>query len=92
MKIFVTGHRGYIGTVLTRMLFEQNFDVVGCDIGYYPQGFVVNKTPSLISLLRSLDQSSLERSQFYSATNALWALVEATTQYQETKCDIGRET
>lgn len=63
MKIFVTGHRGYIGTVLTRMLFEQNFDVVGCDIGYYPQGFVVNKTPSLISLkkdIRDLTKNDLK--------------------------------
>ncbi len=35
MKIFVTGDRGYIGTVLTEILLSKGYDVIGYDIGYY---------------------------------------------------------
>lgn len=35
MKVLVTGHRGYIGTVLVPMLIESGYDVVGLDSGYF---------------------------------------------------------
>ena len=35
MKILVTGNRGYIGSVLTAMLIDRGYDVVGLDAGYY---------------------------------------------------------
>jgi nucleoside-diphosphate-sugar epimerase len=35
MKILVTGHLGYIGTVLTPMLFKRGHDVVGMDADWY---------------------------------------------------------
>lgn len=35
MKILVTGHRGYIGQVLTPMLAKAGHEVVGLDSGYY---------------------------------------------------------
>lgn len=35
MKILVTGNQGYIGSVLSPLLQEQGYDVVGYDIGYY---------------------------------------------------------
>lgn len=35
MKVLVSGNQGYIGTVLTKMLTENGFDVVGLDIGYF---------------------------------------------------------
>ncbi|MEK7169298.1 MAG: NAD(P)-dependent oxidoreductase [Patescibacteria group bacterium] len=35
MTILVTGNRGYIGTVLTEILRERGYDVVGYDTGYY---------------------------------------------------------
>jgi nucleoside-diphosphate-sugar epimerase/SAM-dependent methyltransferase len=35
MKILVTGHNGYIGTVLTPKLLNQGFDVVGLDTNFY---------------------------------------------------------
>jgi len=35
MKILVTGNRGYIGTVLTQMLKEKSYDIVGFDVDYY---------------------------------------------------------
>lgn len=35
MKILVTGNHGYIGTVLSRVLFEKGYEVVGLDTDYY---------------------------------------------------------
>ena len=35
MRILVTGHNGYIGSVLTPMLAAEGFEVVGYDLGYY---------------------------------------------------------
>ena len=37
MKILVTGNNGYIGTVLTEILYNQGFDVVGLDNNYFEQ-------------------------------------------------------
>lgn len=34
-KIIVTGHNGYIGAVLTRLLVKKGYDVVGIDTSYY---------------------------------------------------------
>jgi nucleoside-diphosphate-sugar epimerase len=31
MRVLVTGHNGYIGSIMTRLLGEQDFDVVGLD-------------------------------------------------------------
>ena len=35
MKVLVTGNRGYIGTVLTQLLREKSYDIVGFDVDYY---------------------------------------------------------
>jgi nucleoside-diphosphate-sugar epimerase len=37
MKILVTGDRGYIGSILTQMLEEKSYEVVGYDIDYYQE-------------------------------------------------------
>ncbi len=37
MKILVTGHNGYIGTVLTPILVAEGYDVVGLDSDFYQQ-------------------------------------------------------
>lgn len=40
MKVFLTGHRGYVGNVMHKMLTENNYEVVGCDVRFYPEGFI----------------------------------------------------
>jgi nucleoside-diphosphate-sugar epimerase len=35
--VLVTGHRGYIGAVMTPHLLHQGYDVVGLDVGYFDQ-------------------------------------------------------
>ncbi len=35
MRVLVTGHRGYVGSVLCRVLQNANFDVVGLDVDLY---------------------------------------------------------
>ncbi len=35
MTVLVTGNRGYIGSVLTTLLLQKGYDVVGYDTGYY---------------------------------------------------------
>ena len=37
MKVLVTGNFGYVGTVLENLLEEENFEMIGCDIGYFPK-------------------------------------------------------
>ncbi len=37
MRILVTGHKGYIGSVLTPMLVEQGHEVVGLDASFFDQ-------------------------------------------------------
>ncbi len=40
MKVLVTGHKGYVGSVLISKLVEKNFEIVGCDVGFYPDEIV----------------------------------------------------
>ena len=35
MKVLITGSRGYIGTYLTKYLSDNNFEIVGTDVGYF---------------------------------------------------------
>ena len=35
MRVLLTGHRGYIGTVMTPMLLQAGHDVVGLDSDLY---------------------------------------------------------
>ncbi|MFA5412031.1 MAG: NAD(P)-dependent oxidoreductase [Candidatus Micrarchaeia archaeon] len=40
MKIFLAGNLGYIGTTMSRVLRSAGHEVVGCDCGYYKDGFL----------------------------------------------------
>lgn len=50
MKIFLTGHKGYVGNVLHQMLRRENFDVIGCDVEYYPQDFFKQENSGFTNL------------------------------------------
>ncbi|MCX8175580.1 MAG: NAD(P)-dependent oxidoreductase [Candidatus Micrarchaeota archaeon] len=40
MRVFVAGNLGYIGTTLSAMLHERGYEVIGCDCGYFSDGFI----------------------------------------------------
>ncbi|HEX5359029.1 MAG TPA: SDR family oxidoreductase, partial [Candidatus Nitrosotalea sp.] len=37
MKIFLTGHLGYVGSILAKQLLKENFEITGYDVGYFTQ-------------------------------------------------------
>lgn len=74
MKIFLTGHKGYVGSVLSQMLLQENFDVVGCDLEYYPQNFIENDYSKIKSIKKDIRDISLEDLKGCSAIFHLAAL------------------
>jgi nucleoside-diphosphate-sugar epimerase/SAM-dependent methyltransferase len=64
MRVFVTGHLGYIGTILTPMLLQAGHEVVGCDADLYesctfaPGGEIV-PVRTLRKDIRDLDTADL---------------------------------
>jgi nucleoside-diphosphate-sugar epimerase/SAM-dependent methyltransferase len=64
MRIFVTGHLGYIGTVLTPMLVKAGHTVAGCDSDLYRQctfaaGGTILEVPNLGKDVRDLEVRDL---------------------------------
>lgn len=64
MRVFVTGHRGYIGTVLTPFLLEAGHEVLGCDSDLYERctfavGGTIHDVPSLRKDIRDLEVADL---------------------------------
>jgi nucleoside-diphosphate-sugar epimerase len=65
MKVLVTGHLGYIGTVMVPVLQAAGHDVVGLDSDLYsrctfPAGGAIREIPSLRKDLRDLAESDLQ--------------------------------
>jgi nucleoside-diphosphate-sugar epimerase len=63
MRVLVTGHLGYIGTVLTPMLLHEGYEVVGVDSDLYARctfGKAVPDVPSLRKDIRDVERSDLE--------------------------------
>ena len=65
MRVLVTGHRGYIGTVLTPMLQAAGHDVVGIDTDLYERcsfapGGAVPEVPTLRKDIREVEAADLE--------------------------------
>ncbi len=64
MRVLVTGHHGYIGAVLVRMLTAAGYDVVGLDSDFFVQNRFVGKvveTPSLRKDLRDIEPDDFRR-------------------------------
>jgi nucleoside-diphosphate-sugar epimerase len=65
MRVLVTGHRGYIGTVMVPMLLEAGHDVTGCDSDLYERctfatGGSIAAVPSLRKDVRDVMLSDLK--------------------------------
>ena len=65
MKVLLTGHRGYIGSVMAPMLLEAGHRVVGCDSDLYRRctfdaGGEMADVPSLIKDVRDLERADLK--------------------------------
>ena len=64
MSVLVTGHRGYIGVVMTRYLLREDFDVVGLDTDLYRDGTFgdaaeIPEVPSIGKDLRDVELEDL---------------------------------
>ena len=62
MKVLVTGHKGYIGSVLVPMLLNRGFDVVGLDSDLYRNctyGEEPANIPELIKDIRDVEPEDL---------------------------------
>lgn len=63
MRVLVTGHHGYIGTVLTSMLLEAGHDVAGLDSNLYEDcifGGGVPNIPAIRKDIRDVDAADLD--------------------------------
>ena len=53
-RILVTGHNGFIGSVLTPLLQRGGYDVVGLDTGYFRSCTLGNDSASVVEIVRDL--------------------------------------
>lgn len=63
MRVLVTGHHGYIGSVLVKLLCEAGYDVVGVDSDFFVNNRFVGQAadvPSLLRDLRDIEAADLE--------------------------------
>jgi nucleoside-diphosphate-sugar epimerase len=65
MKVLVTGHRGYIGTVMVPMLVQAGHEVTGCDSDLYERctfeaGGAIAPVPGIRKDVRDIALSDLE--------------------------------
>jgi nucleoside-diphosphate-sugar epimerase len=63
MKILLTGHKGYIGTILVPMLLNKGYEVVGLDSDLYERstfGEGIQEIPELRKDIRDVELADLE--------------------------------
>jgi nucleoside-diphosphate-sugar epimerase len=63
MRVLLTGHKGYIGTVLTKLLLNNGHDVVGLDSDLYrlcTYGNGIVEIPEIIKDVRDVEKKDLE--------------------------------
>ena len=63
MKVLITGQNGYVGRVLTNLLLENKYDVLGCDINYFPTPFDndLNEISNVTSDIRDITEKDLKK-------------------------------
>ena len=60
MKVLITGHNGYVGRVLTKLLVENNYEVVGCDTNYFPATFQDKRYPEILNVAPDIRDITIE--------------------------------
>src|SRR3989304_595380 len=63
MRVLVTGHKGYIGTVMVPMLLAEGHDVVGLDSDLFERctfGDGIKEIPEMKKDVRDVEASGLE--------------------------------
>ena len=63
MKVLVTGHKGYIGTVMVPMLLTKGYEVVGLDTDYYQRctfGDGIVEIPEIKKDIRNIELADVE--------------------------------
>ena len=63
MNILVTGYDGYIGSVLTPILIQRGYNVVGLDTGYYSSGSLYNEVAHPSKIIRK-DIRNISKNDF----------------------------
>ena len=63
MKVLITGQNGYVGRVLTNLLLENKYDVLGCDINYFPTPFDndLHEISNVVSDIRDITEKDLKK-------------------------------
>lgn len=74
MKVLVTGHRGYIGSVLTPLLVREGHDVTGLDTGYFDDCTLVPDVLKVPEIRRDLRDVRAEDVEGFDAVVHLGAL------------------
>ncbi|MEZ0265255.1 MAG: NAD-dependent epimerase/dehydratase family protein [Phycisphaerae bacterium] len=74
MKVLVTGHLGYIGTVLTPMLMADGHDVVGLDSDLYRRCTFLERLPQVPTIRKDLRDLVLDDVKGFDAVLHLAAL------------------
>lgn len=74
MKILVTGHQGYIGSVLTPMLQTAGYEVVGLDSAFFADCILGQAPPDVLSLRVDLRDVQVEMLRGFDAVINLAAL------------------
>ena len=59
MKLLVTGNKGYIGTVLVKMLLQKSYEVVGYDTDYYKQCDLYEYTQPTKQIIKDIRDVSI---------------------------------
>ena len=60
MKVLVTGNMGYVGNVLSEMLYNQDFQVIGYDVSFFPQKFLRENSLDIIQIKKDIRNISVD--------------------------------